>query len=336
VQFNSKVTVYEYPRALSRDIVVLDTPPPSPSKSEFTEPPRKRVKLEHVPASEVKHVPSNDKHVSSQGLEQIISQSDVKLKISSLQIWSPLSSTRPRDQLTSEPVAKDEPTRDVSLNRATPLTLARDTSLSSVNTPHSSVNGNLDVNMSLDSSLSPELISGVTAPHAVTLTYHQPPPSTRDLVVNSVNQGQGAMHYRDQTREHVTARPFPARTPEHVTAASETRDTYFLTPVQLPPSPTALAAKYSTNGDIGDIEDIGQTRAVTGVKVVSTDAKQASQVSGPARAINSSPCQIEHVTPSNQHSYLLSQEYRPIRHERRDYAASDLLAQMSVEIHGRA
>jgi hypothetical protein len=85
------------------------------------------------------------------------------------------------------------------------------------------------------------------------------------------------MHYLDQTRDHVTSTKFPARTPQHVLDSTTTvaRDSYCLTPVQLPPSPAALIAKYSK---IADIEDLGQkSREVTAVKL--DNIKQASQVS---------------------------------------------------------
>lgn len=316
VQFNSTVTVYNYPRAQSRALVVLDTPPPSPTKTEapfavpyskeceVSEPPRKKLKIDHS-APELSM--PRDKSMASQSLEQAISQSDVKLKISSLQIWSPLSSIKPRASQVSNTAPKEELPRATTHVNEPSLPRAK-----SQEVPADSVNASIE-------GLSPELISGHVTSQHWTLTYHAPPPTMRELVTGAINQGQPAMHYRDQTRDHVTpTMKFPTRTAQHVlnSVTSVTRDSYCLTPVELPPSPAALLAKY---GNIADIEDLGQqSRAATHVKV--DNIKQASQ--------------IEHVTPTNQYAYLMSQDYRPIKHERaRDPGGTDLLSQMSIEIH---
>ncbi len=281
VQFNSTVTVYNYPRAQSRDIVVLDTPPPSPTKPstltnhvrpisatecEVSEPPKKKLKIDHhVPEL----APSRDQSVvSSQALdklEHVISQSDVKLKISSLQMWSPLSSTRPRASQVSNPALKE-----VSRDMTPPVKEPSPLPVKSLEVPPDSVNVSME-------SLSPELISGHVTSQHWTLTYHVPPPTTRDLVTAAINQGQPAMHYIDQTRDQVApVTAFPTRTAPHVlnSVTGVPRDSYCLTPVQLPPTPAALIAKYSK---VADIEDLGQkSRAVPAV--TGDNIKQASQV----------------------------------------------------------
>jgi hypothetical protein len=268
VQFNTTVTVYNYPRAQSRDLVVLDTPPASPTRDECEvhEPPRKKLKIDH-PAELL--ATSRDKSgASSQALEHVISQSDVKLKISSLQMWSPLSSAKPRASQVSNVVIKDEVPHDSTVSSPTRV---------KSDVPQDQ-GGSVNASTSADQlDLSPELISGHVTSQHWTLTYHVPPPTTRELVRAAINQGQPVMHYLDQTRDHVTSTKFPTRTPQHVldSTTTVTRDSYCLTPVQLPPSPAALIAKYSK---IADIEDLGQkSREVTAVKL--DNIKQASQVS---------------------------------------------------------
>jgi hypothetical protein len=119
VQFNTTVTVYNYPRAQSRDLVVLDTPPASPTRDECEvhEPPRKKLKIDHP--AELLATPRDKSGASSQALEHVISQSDVKLKISSLQMWSPLSSAKPRASQVSNVVIKDEVPRDSTVSSPT-------------------------------------------------------------------------------------------------------------------------------------------------------------------------------------------------------------------------